>query len=187
MPECLNTSMKKVCSLCNQEKPTSQFYRNIQKGKMYWSRRCKTCRPDRQRRSPIARQKQRDQERASRKNPAKRANFIFTACKNFDKRHGFICDLDIEFIQQRIAAGCSYCFDTIGQMTLDRMDNSLGHLKLNVSACCFRCNNIRKNMPYAAWLVLVPAVRQAHQQGLFQNWMLRKTWGGGNRWSGGRS
>lgn len=93
MPKCLNTGMKKVCSNCTQEKPVTQFYRNIQKGKVYWSQQCKTCRPDRQRRSIASREKQRDHERTARKDPAKRANFILSACKNFDKRHGFVCDL----------------------------------------------------------------------------------------------
>jgi len=187
MPICLNTGMKN-CSICNQEKPLTQFYRNIQKGKTYWSRRCKTCRPDRQRRSPIARQKQREKERAARKDPTKRANFILSACKNFDKRHGFVCDLELEFIKQTIATGCSYCSDIAGQMTLDRIDNAKGHLKTNVVSCCFRCNYIRRNMPHTAWLLVSAAVKQAHLQGLFQGWMTRKDWGGGNRWkSGGRS
>ena len=176
MPKCLNTGMKKVCLNCTQEKPVTQFYRNIQKGKVYWSQQCKTCRPDRQRRSIASREKQRDHERTARKDPAKRANFILSACKNFDKRHGFVCDLDLKFIQQTIAPGCSYCLDTIGQMTLDRIDNSMGHLKFNVVSCCFRCNYIRRNMPHAAWLVIVPAIKRAHQLGLFQEWMIRKTW-----------
>jgi hypothetical protein len=35
---------------------------------------------------------------------------------------------------------------------------------------CIRCNYIRGSMPFAAWTLLVPAIRQAVEQGLFGTW-----------------
>ena len=55
-------------------------------------------------------------------------------------------------------------------MSLDRVDNSLGHTKANVIACCIRCNFIRGTMPYEAWRCLIPGVRRAYKLGLFGTW-----------------
>jgi hypothetical protein len=61
-------------------------------------------------------------------------------------------------------------------MTLDRIDNSIGHLMSNVNPCCYRCNYIRANMPYAAWLSIVPAIRATFELGLFAAWTKIGIW-----------
>jgi hypothetical protein len=58
-------------------------------------------------------------------------------------------------------------------MTLDRIDNTIGHVKTNVKPACIRCNLLRRNMPYAAWLMLVPAVKKARKFGLFDGWLFQ--------------
>lgn len=70
-----------------------------------------------------------------------------------------------------ISGGCSYCGETNGQITLDRKDNAKGHARSNVVAACYRCNYTRRNMPYAAWNVLAPAMRSARELGLFGDWL----------------
>lgn len=55
-------------------------------------------------------------------------------------------------------------------MTLDRIDNKIGHMMDNVNTSCSRCNYIRKDMPYDAWLFVVKSVREAAELGLFGNW-----------------
>lgn len=96
---------------------------------------------------------------------------IYMDCKNKDRKSGFVgFDLDKEFIEGLISQGCIYCGETKLRMTLDRIDNSIGHLKCNVLPCCFRCNYIRGSMPFEAWQIIVPAVRQARESGLFGDW-----------------
>jgi endonuclease I len=56
---------------------------------------------------------------------------------------------------------------------LDRIDNIIGHIKSNVVVACLRCNSIRSNMPYEAWLSVVPAIKTTKQNGLFKGW---KNW-----------
>ena len=46
----------------------------------------------------------------------------------------------------------------------------MGHLQSNVHSACIRCNLARGDMPYAAWLLLVPAMKQAKELGLFKEW-----------------
>jgi hypothetical protein len=55
-------------------------------------------------------------------------------------------------------------------MTLDRIDNQLGHIKSNVVAACIRCNYTRGAMPYEAWLFLAPGMQAAQQAKAFGNW-----------------
>ena len=55
-------------------------------------------------------------------------------------------------------------------MTLDRIDNEIGHVFANVVGSCVRCNLIRRHMPYAAWMCIVPGLRKAREEGLFQGW-----------------
>lgn len=95
---------------------------------------------------------------------------ILYDCRAFDKKHEFDNDLDREFIKALIVSGCRYCGETKLRMTLDRIDNSVGHIKANVLPCCIRCNYIRGSMPFDAWMVMVPAVRQAREAGLFGTW-----------------
>jgi hypothetical protein len=55
-------------------------------------------------------------------------------------------------------------------MTLDRKDNSIGHLLDNVVPCCIRCNYIRRDMPFEAWLIVATGIRKAKELGLFGTW-----------------
>lgn len=86
------------------------------------------------------------------------------------RRRGVENDLDIQFIRDAIKKGCSYCGERQLRMTLDRIDNGLPHTKANVVPACIRCNYTRKNMPYAAWLVIAPKMREARELGLFGTW-----------------
>lgn len=88
-----------------------------------------------------------------------------------DKKKGLENDLDIEFISKEVKKGCIYCEDRAPvRMTLDRIDNTLGHLKSNVVPACERCNRVRGDMPHKAWLIIAPAMKQAREEGLFGNW-----------------
>jgi hypothetical protein len=55
-------------------------------------------------------------------------------------------------------------------MTLDRVDNSIGHIKSNVVPACTRCNYTRRDMPYEAWLLIAKSMRKAREAGMFDNW-----------------
>jgi hypothetical protein len=73
-------------------------------------------------------------------------------------------------VENLIANGCIYCGETELRMTLDRINNDLGHLQTNVNASCRRCNWSRRDMPYAAWIRLVPEIRKIAEEGLFGDW-----------------
>jgi hypothetical protein len=111
-----------------------------------------------------------DYERQRRVNPAHRANYIVQDSRSGDKRHGRSNDLTVAFVERLIASGCAYCGETKLQMTLDRIDNSIGHLMTNVVSACVRCNLMRRDMPYAAWYSMLPAIRFARESGLFGEW-----------------
>ncbi len=101
----------------------------------------------------------------------RRAAFILIASRRTDKKHGFANNLTKDFIDSEIQKSCAYCGGTEILMTLDRIDNSTGHTVDNVVPCCLRCNIIRRDMPYLAWLEVSKAVRVAFEHGLFKDWV----------------
>jgi hypothetical protein len=108
--------------------------------------------------------------RAQRAAGVNTARWILTDSRSSDKKCGRKNDLDREFIEAEIAKGCMYCGDSSSRMTLDRIDNVEGHVRTNVVAACIRCNLIRGDMPYSAWMEIAPAVRSAYEKGLFGQW-----------------
>ncbi len=99
------------------------------------------------------------------------ARWIMVDSRKTDKKAGRQNDLTREFVDALIVGGCAYCGENKLRMTLDRKDNSLGHLQSNVTPACVRCNYLRRDMPYDAWLEIAPAVREAKEKGLFGNWI----------------
>ena len=95
---------------------------------------------------------------------------ILVDAKKADKKRGRQNDLSLDFVEGAVASGCAYCGETELRMTLDRIDNTLGHTKANTVPACERCNYIRRDMPYAAWYFLLPAIRAAREAGLFGDW-----------------
>jgi hypothetical protein len=99
-----------------------------------------------------------------------RAKFICKDAHDSDRRRGLVGDIDRPFVAALIQEPCSYCEETSLMMTLDRIDNEVGHLKTNVVPACIRCNYIRRDMPHAAWLLFVPTLRAIRETGTFGSW-----------------
>ena len=83
---------------------------------------------------------------------------------------GIPSDLKLRDIRILLGCPCYYCECRDSQMTLDRKDSDEGYLKVNVVPCCFRCNTIKSDMPWEAWMKIVPAIRNAAKLGLFKDW-----------------
>jgi hypothetical protein len=169
----------KTCKHCGAEKPVSEMEK-VKKpnGKVYVRTRCVACARERNRtwksRNPVAAQAVMD--RAGKRQTLERsqrqywAKWIVRDSRASDRKHGRKNDMTVEFVQQLIEGGCSYCGETELRMTLDRIDNTLGHTRENVVAACIRCNYTRKDMPHEAWVLLAPAMRSARECGLFGSW-----------------
>lgn len=78
--------------------------------------------------------------------------------------------MDVPFVERLIENGCEYCGDTELQMSVDRVDNRLGHTKSNVKPACIRCNYVRGSMPFEAWTLFIPVMERARELGLFGTW-----------------
>lgn len=107
---------------------------------------------------------------AARRDPNKRAYFIWRDSRKSDRRRGHSNDLTVAFVEVLLKNPCSYCGESDLKKTLDRIDNTKGHLVFNVVVACVRCNYMRRDMPYAAWLCLVQGVTRAREEGLFSDW-----------------
>lgn len=169
---CMRT--EKECTQCHLVKPAAEFYPHGGRDSPRLKAECKTChnlwsklRKRINRMDPAWRKIY--AERAHRA----RANVARTICsdsKKADKRFGRIYAMTVPLVEAMIRQPCTYCAGTELRMTLDRKDNTRGHTPDNVVPCCTRCNYVRRDMPYAAWLLLAPSMRLARESGAFGTW-----------------
>jgi hypothetical protein len=101
------------------------------------------------------------------------ANAITEDARKQDRIKKRDFSLDRAFVRDIIEKPCFYCEDTTTRMTVDRIDNKIGHTKENVVQSCIRCNLTRGNMPFDAWLVVCKGMKEALAQGLFGDWQGR--------------
>lgn len=168
--------MSKTCSKCFVERLSNSDFDTNDKGYQYSY--CRLCRNKQRHEAarkryliPQNKIKKSASHKRFRQDPSKRANVIAIDSKASDKKHNREYNLTIEYIAELIKNPCTYCEETNLQMTLDRMNNSLGHIIGNVVPACIRCNLIRKAMPYEAWLLLAPALKEAREKSLFGDWI----------------
>jgi hypothetical protein len=171
-----------TCKHCGRSAPEVKFYKRKVDGRSYPYFICSECAKEYHKKYPTSkeaterhRKKTSAKEKVKRASPEFRAKFILSDSKRADRKSGRENDLDLGFIEMLIMRQCSYCGGTDERMTLDRMNNSLGHIKSNVVIACSRCNYFRRDMPYSAWLMLVPGLKKAHRLGLLDGW-LSGTW-----------
>jgi hypothetical protein len=171
--------------MCVETKPIAEFCissTNKNNGTVYIKHLCKKCdsiqRELRGYRTwaqkiiidPLLPQKNSLRRRNARKDPNKNGKHIVEDSRRTDRKKGLQNNLDEDWVNQIISLGCCYCGETSLRISLDRIDNNIGHVKTNVVPACIRCNYTRKNMPYAAWILLVPAMKAAREKGLFGEW-----------------
>lgn len=108
--------------------------------------------------------------RADRFKPTRLVQIIWQDTRKSDAKHNRSNDLTKEFIRGCIQQCCSYCGENKLRMTLDRIDNNKGHIQSNILPACIRCNYARGSMPYEAWILLAPGLKQAREAGLFGEW-----------------
>lgn len=102
------------------------------------------------------------------------SKYILKDSRKSDKKKGLENNLTKEFIElsfKEATYSCLYCEEKELKLTLDRIDNSKGHLQNNVNVCCIRCNFFRRDMPYDAWQLILPGLRDAREQGLLGDWI----------------
>ncbi len=159
--------MDRICKSCDLPKPIGSF--GLVRGR-YRRRVCFACEEHQKR--IVNPERMREAARSRRR--SNRGTYILQDCRSSDRKKGLPGNnLDIAFVTTLISSVCTYCGCDTLKMTLDLIDNGLAHTKANVNPCCIRCNLIRGSMPYAAWLIIVPAVRQAYVAGYFGDWRSR--------------
>jgi hypothetical protein len=158
--------VKRTCNICLMPKRLSAFQAT---GDGYRKRACVRCLAKRD----YPKRKDALNARIRQKRIGAPARFILQDARKFDRSKGFVTDITTQFIELEIRKPSSYCGETKLRMTLDRKDNQTGHTIANVVPACLRCNYLRRDMPYDAWLHIVPAVREAKELGLFGEWTAR--------------
>jgi len=148
--KCGDMRRKKTCSVCGKKKWLVDFAKTGVKDAPETKRRsyCKTCK--------------------HKKNPASWSRRILDRIRWHAKRRGLSCELTAADVRA-LRGPCTYC-SSEHKPSIDRSHPAIGYLRENCVAACFRCNSLKGDMPLAAWLVLVPAVKYAEEHGLFGEW-----------------
>lgn len=178
----------RICKTCNESKNINDF--RMRKGskfsgeKRWRSWKCKKCTykdsiecykrlygkdPNQKTRNQRYQVKIKKARRIDIRGPIVAREIVYNSRKN-DKNNGLTNNMTTLFVEAFIEKPCCYCGENNIKMTLDRINNDLGHIESNVVASCIRCNNIRRDMPYNTWLYLVPKIKEAKELGLFNNW-----------------
>jgi len=160
------------CRTCGDEKEIERFpIRKRTKTAVYRKYDCSVCDNKRIVASNVTNpEKQRQRCRRYRAKPANLARVLLSDINKSDKKRGFSNDLDVDFVRAIMESPCTYCGEDQLRISLDRIDNLQGHLRSNVVPCCSRCNYMRRDMPYGAWIHIAQAVKTAKEKGLFGGW-----------------
>jgi hypothetical protein len=153
----------RTCRKCGLEKPVGKFRKDRGSNKAYTCTACVS-------KSQYSRSRAVLLSQGKDRRVANPSQAVWADCRKSDRRLGRQNDLTKDFVRSALSQACSYCGDTTLRMTLDRIDNSLGHLASNVVPACIRCNYFRGSVPYEAWLRIVPGVKEAVDLGLFGDW-----------------
>jgi hypothetical protein len=158
---------KQICRKCEKPKSRNSFEsRNLKTNKTIHRTVCHSCRVGKNQKINMTHYLDK-----CKVNGRRRANRIKSDSKRSDTKHNRQNNLDLPFIQEMISKPCTYCErHDLKIMTLDRIDNLIGHVKTNIVPSCIRCNLIRSTMPYNAWIVISKYVHKANDLGLFKNW-----------------
>lgn len=176
----INSFKMKICRDCKINQSFNNYY--LKKNGKPHSNRCKICQSkhdyERIKNNPIQKQKKeildkkyKEKISTDRKNNKNRELFILKDSKSFDRTHGFENNLTLNMIKSLISKPCSYCGGDDLPMSLDRIDNSKGHLINNIIVSCRRCNFIRRDMPFEAWKYLCDGLKQAREHKAFGDWI----------------
>jgi hypothetical protein len=167
-----NGRSERLCEYCHTIKPYDKMHKSKRKNIIYIDKMCHSCNIKRHHTSRYRMRKKAWVRQYRQDNPD---YAIIESCKNADKKRDMKNDLTREFILDTIRNGCVYCGEKEIKMTLDRIDNKIGHMKSNVVPACIRCNLIRRDMPHDAWLIVAKGMREAKELGLFCGWLFAKT------------
>lgn len=166
----------RLCVKCNVEKSVENFYiAKRTENKIYRKHVCIICDKER---GKIRRKKYQKQQYANRKRKIK-SNYDLQINRykfSLKRRHKEKFDLTLfdvtdSFIKTELSKPCSYCKEDGIKMTIDRKNSLEGYTIQNCVGSCIRCNTMKSNMPYEAWINLVPSILNTRELGLFSDWV----------------
>ena len=147
--------MIRKCTVCKNDKPaTNEFFHNSKDRPLGLDYRCKECSKLRKENriwsdrlanmTDAQKEKSKEAKRKYNKTPKGMAFGTLKSYQKNDKIKGFDNDLDVKYVEVMRREPCHYCgYPSTG---LDRLDNSIGHLKKNCVSACKECNIARNDL-----------------------------------------
>lgn len=169
----------KTCTVCNVEKDTSEFNPYYGESRKVGLTRnvCKKCKNKKQIASIKNNPERLKKYKEYHKKYHKENNHIgkvksYRTSDRKNKRES----ITLEEFKEMLAKTpkCFYCgHSDPPDLGLDRLDNTLGHLKENVVICCEKCNHILTDLPLPAKLCLKEGLRKIEKDNLLLNWTIK--------------
>lgn len=160
----------RLCKVCNQSKQLNVEF-NYHSTHDTYSHCCKDC-SNRRRRikysggsepdeykalTRVIKQKKIFENKPWRK--TKYSNRKRLDYRNVDKKKGLFNNLTIEFIEKSFNSSCVYC--GYPAITLDRINNNLGHTIENCVPACYECNICRNRIfSYEEMLIIGKSIKE---------------------------
>lgn len=125
------------CYQCKTEWTSENRYRSGTQSKSAY---CKDCEKKRAREYAI---KNPDRKKASNKKHSDSPQGRFTQYRYGAEKRNISFDLTLDEFMQFWNKDCSYCGDKISTIGIDRIDSTKGYTSLNITSCCFECNEVK--------------------------------------------
>jgi len=174
----LDTTQLLFCTRCQTDKPLTDFDTTInmireKRPRNRKDRICKAC-------SKLSRktyyydnqEKILEKKRDNRQIQENAAKYILKDIRS----HGFEVDplITEDWLQERLKEPCFYCGRSDIKRSMDKIDTNKSYLIDNINISCLRCNLLRSDMPYDAWLIVLKGVIAADKAGDFKDWLPQK-------------
>jgi hypothetical protein len=146
----------KVCRKCEVEKPLTEFYKTLRKGKDYYNPQCKKCRnacatayhANNRERLNAQRKAHQDAHPELWKAANRRPRRRFGALLGNAKARDMEVTISFDDFAELISKPCFYCGGDLPDSGsgVDRIDSKIGYAQGNVRPCCTNCNLAKNDM-----------------------------------------
>ena len=135
--------MKKICSICKEEKNYSDFSKRSDRGGVP-TPECKICR-----RARDSKTYKNNPEYAKEYNATLKGRYskYKTTAKSFNREF----NISLEEFSSFWDKPCYYCKDPISGIGLDRVNSDVGYILENIVSCCYTCNRMKMNLSNDFW------------------------------------
>ena len=141
--------MLRICSHCRKRKRDSSFYVRKSEGNRIRTD-CKDCVRARSKASHY--KFTRPYNAATRLKYRSTPDGAFRLYRREAIKKGRIFELTLQYFSALVGKSCHYCRTVLDRPRIDRLNSKGGYTQDNVVPCCWTCNRMKNDLPYAEFI-----------------------------------